>query len=57
MELLSIRHLFKLINDFELYERTWKFDLRINYMLSAIFIGNDRGDQLSVADCLSWIWH
>ena len=28
MELLSIRRLFELINDFELNESTWKFDLR-----------------------------
>ena len=31
MELLSIRHSFQLINDFELNESTWKFDLRICY--------------------------
>ena len=35
MELLSIRHSFELINDFELNESTWKFDLRINCTHSA----------------------
>ena len=35
MELLSIICSFKLINDFELNESTWKFDLRINHMHSA----------------------
>ena len=36
-------------------EITWKFDLRIQCMLSAFFIGNDLCDQLSVDDGLSWI--
>ena len=32
MELISIRCLFELINDSELNESTWEFDLRINRM-------------------------
>ena len=35
MELLYIRCSFELINDFELNESTWKFDLRINVMHAA----------------------
>ena len=38
MELLSIRRSFELINDFELNESTWKFDLRINHMHSAFLL-------------------